>query len=359
MNKKLLAAAVASALAMPMAAHAVKYSASGQVNRAIQIADDGQRSDITNVDGSASSTRFRFRGSEDIGNGLTAGFLLEFDAASDPDPTMKGAPTGFGGTADSGDFAGLGDRHSAVYFSGDFGKLTMGHTSVATDGVAYADLDGTWLSGIENTVDFGGAIEFVTSTGGTGIDVANVMDDFDGGRTSTLRYDSPSLGPVSFAVSASDNDLYDGMVIVSGPVAGGQYDLRGGMSKNDTRENLVLSGGFKAAQGTSINLTWGSQDQDAAGSAEGEYFYVKLGHAWGNSSVAVDYRSSEETHQAGICTGSNSACGVEAWGVGFVHTLPKPGVDLYASYRLYTLEDGPSGVDDVGIFVVGSRVRFD
>lgn len=349
MNRKLVFAVVAGALAMPMAAQAVKYSASGQVNRAIQVADDGVASDVTNVDGSASSTRFRFRGSEDIGNGLTAGFLLEFDAASDADPAMKGGNTGFT----------LGDRHSALYFSGDFGKLTFGHTSVATDGVGYADLDNTWLSGIENTVDFGAAIEFRGAGGaGTGVTVGDVVLDYDGGRTSTTRYDSPAIGPVSLSLSASDNDDYDVMAVIAGSVAGGQYDLRGGFANDNNSEEFVLSGGFKAAQGTSINLTWGQQELDAAGTPEGEYFYVKLGHAWGNSSVAVDYRSNDEAFVAGGCTGALGSCGVEAWGVGIVHALPKAGVELYSSYRLYTLEDFASA-DDVGIFVVGSRVKFD
>ena len=67
MDKKLVAVAVASALAMPMAAQAVKYSASGQVNRAIMFVDDGVQSDTMHVDGDASGTRFRFTGSEDIG----------------------------------------------------------------------------------------------------------------------------------------------------------------------------------------------------------------------------------------------------------------------------------------------------
>ncbi len=46
MNKKVLAVAVSSALAAPMAAHAVKYKLSGQINRAAVYQNDGDNSDV-------------------------------------------------------------------------------------------------------------------------------------------------------------------------------------------------------------------------------------------------------------------------------------------------------------------------
>ena len=78
MNKKALAVAISSALAVPMAAQAVSYNLSGQVNRVIMFADDGVASDIFFADNTASNTRFRLTGSEDMGNGMTAGFNLEW-----------------------------------------------------------------------------------------------------------------------------------------------------------------------------------------------------------------------------------------------------------------------------------------
>ena len=41
MERKLIAAAVSSALALPMAAQAVEFSVSGQINRAIMSVDGG------------------------------------------------------------------------------------------------------------------------------------------------------------------------------------------------------------------------------------------------------------------------------------------------------------------------------
>ena len=58
MNKKVLAVAVSSALATPMAAHAVKYKLSGQVNRAMVYHNDGTNTDIQFVDNISSGTRW-------------------------------------------------------------------------------------------------------------------------------------------------------------------------------------------------------------------------------------------------------------------------------------------------------------
>lgn len=364
MNKKLVAAAVASALAIPMAAHAVKYSASGQVNRAIMFADDGVDSDTMHVDGDASGTRFRFTGSEDIGNGLTAGFRLEVEAQSNDSNavTMDGQRNGNDPTLTSG----LAQRHWDLYFSGDFGTLTLGQGSDATDGVAFADLNNAWLV-VENATDFGGSLAFRTSAGGTtGATVGSVTTSYDGGRRDRVRYDTPAIGPLSVAVSHATNDRVDAMVKIAGSAAGGAYDVRAGYN-NSEDGTFVVSGAFKASQGTSIAAAWGQQDRDGSGTEEGSYYYLKLGHDWGNNSVAVDYKATEnQIGRTAGCTndavGGLGYCGGTTWGIGAVHTMPKPGIDLYAGYRMYSLEDVASGLgveEDISVFVVGSRIKFD
>ena len=76
MQSTLIAAAVSSALALPMAAQAVEFSVSGHINRAIISVDGGD-----NVN--SSQTRFRFTGSEELDNGLTAGVQLEYELTGD------------------------------------------------------------------------------------------------------------------------------------------------------------------------------------------------------------------------------------------------------------------------------------
>ena len=67
MNKKLLAVAIASAMAAPIGASAIEASVSGHVNRVILFADDGFDSDVMQADSSNSMSRFRITGSGDCG----------------------------------------------------------------------------------------------------------------------------------------------------------------------------------------------------------------------------------------------------------------------------------------------------
>ena len=74
MERKLIAAAVSSALALPLAAQAVEFSVSGHVNRAHHQC--GQTAahvtaNLQHVDSNASGTRFRITGSEELDSGMT------------------------------------------------------------------------------------------------------------------------------------------------------------------------------------------------------------------------------------------------------------------------------------------------
>ncbi|MDH3412538.1 MAG: porin [Gammaproteobacteria bacterium] len=360
MNKRLVAAAVASALALPMAAHAVKFKTSGQVNRALEFNSDGEVSSMNSVDADSSSTRFRFTGSEDMGNGITAGVNLEIQVESNSSADSAANPTGDVNS-------GLSTRHANVYFAGNFGKVTLGQGSDATDGMAFADLNnGAWMGGVENACDFGCAVEFRGSSASfTGVTVGDVVTSYDGGRRDMVRYDTPAIGPLVASVSVATDSRVEGMLQAAGPVGGaGQYDLRGGY-QNTQDGTWVISGAFKANQGTSIQAAYGAQSYKSTGGVpareDGTYYYVKLGHDWGNNSVAIDYRANEDSHVSAGCTAGNAAnraCGVTAFGVGFAHSIPRVNVDFYASWKMYTLEDF-AGADDVNVFVVGSRIKFD
>jgi hypothetical protein len=157
-------------------------------------------------------------------------------------------------------------------------------------------------------------------------------------------------------VSAGDNSRWDAQGRLGGDVGGGAYDVRFGYSHPSSEQDVwTLSGAFKFSQGTSIALAYGENDVDTLQNAN--YFYGKLGHDWGNNSVAIDYKTSDDTVTSTACNGGT--CDGETFGVGFVHTMPKPKVDLYVGYRHWELDDFIGGSDDVDVFFVGSRVKFD
>ena len=123
MKKNLIALAVASAIAAPVA-FADAPVVYGQVNMALQqtsakIAGTSVDNDGTSVDDVAS--RLGIKGSEDLGNGLKAVYKMEFSV-----------PVGSSST--------IGNRNQYVGLAGGFGTVLMGRHDTPTKMIQGADL---------------------------------------------------------------------------------------------------------------------------------------------------------------------------------------------------------------------------
>jgi predicted porin len=362
MNRKLLVAAVSGALALPMAAQAVEFSASGHVNRAIVIMDDGTNNNVQNQEGTASGSRFRFTGSDDLGNGLTAGFRAEvgLDGAGGA-PRIPGTNEASGGLNDDGSNAAgaaaddpVRLRQVNVYLSGAFGAVTLGQQSHGNDITQYASLDNyAWLGGIEAGCDFGCGFNFRDSDTGMLTEYTpgsfQIWSKF---RDDLIRYDSPALGPASVSVSAGNNDYYDLSVSVAGDAGNMSYQLLAGTSHDsDGSEQIEMSAAAGLSQGTHAAFGWATDEVPGQTSAQDPTtWHAVLGHNFGNSSVAVIYYNSEDVY--GDEMDGNS------WGVGFGHAFPDQAVQVYASYRMWEADIPNRRTDDVSVFVIGSRIQF-
>ncbi len=366
MNKKLLTAAIASALAAPMAAQAIEFSVSGHVNRMIRIADDGDGADIQHLDNGASMSRFRMKGSGDLGNGMKVGTYLETAVASSV--ASKTALKAREGAATDTAF---NIRHSALWFSGSWGKVTMGHTSEANDGTSTVDMSRTWMADSATSpgaVAGSVALRLNTANAGTSTGcggtctVGSFFTTFDGSRKDVLRYDSPAFGPAKIAASISNNEQWGIGLSVSQDMAGGSFALKAGYGDRDNQSGnsiWAISGGFKFSQGTSISLQYAADDKVAAGAVDGDRFYVKLAHDWGNNGVSLSY---------GEVNDAIANTDLTYWGVGFNHAFPKAGVDIYAGYHNFdiglnatsqaAIGIGTAEFQDVDAFVVGTRIKF-
>jgi predicted porin len=302
MERKLIAAAVSSALVLPMAAQAVEFSVSGHINRAIISVDGGDADgSLQHVDANSSQTRFRFTGSGELDGGMTAGVQLEY---------------GLTGNV----------RHANVSLASAGGKLTIGHGSRATDGMAHADLGGaSWLGGATNWCSY-------HSTG-------PACPSNDGGRGPMLRYDTPSIGAASIAVSTADGDYWDAKLSVAGSMGDTGYALRiGHIGEHDGGGDVTTaSASVGIGQGTSVTAAWSQHNGN-----DHEYQYLKLDHVYGDGSIGVVYKRGEDADGEGSLLG-----------IGVGHSLGG-GATAYAGYRQMS-EDGE---DDVDLVVVGMRVTF-
>ena len=397
MNRKLLTVAVAGALALPMAAQAVEISASGHIHRALVFSGMGGAADVKHSDGGSSGSRFRFKGSEELDNGIAVGATLEFaalgsaDASDAPNDSPATVPT---------------IRHASVELSsGGFGKLAVGQTAPATHLISYANLDNlAWLSGAEAGCDFCPASGMKST----------VFTTFGPGRMQVVRYETPSLGPVTLSFSADGNDFWDAALRTSGEAGSIAYSFhagftnygagtpadattifvgkplpaaaptatqtverhRNGVGYNiiDADGNLVkgistsgwdddtgtqahwaftpakpadpaskattLSAAFGLPQGTHFNITWGQSEPDS-GAGE-EFVHFGIGHNMDDTSIAATY------------TDSDIGGGGASWAVGIGHVMG--GVELYTGYKY--LDHDAAAVEDYGFFVIGSRVKF-
>ena len=361
MNKKMLTLAVAAALTAPATSHAVKYKLSGQINRAATVMTDGNSSDVQFIDNSSSGTRWRMKGSEDIGNGNKVGFNWEWQAQSN----KAGGPIGSPDTGFAQDL-----RKAEVWFSGSWGKFNFGQGDGAGNGTTETDLSDTWNVAYSGRSSFGGNVAWRTSGnatiagGATHGTTFNAWDAFS--RYDRVRYDTPALGPVVLAVSAGQRDKYEGAVRWSQGLGGGQISaglFYGQHSGGGVAKRYGGSIAYLFSFGLNLLATYSENEANVpAGTSAttSKTWYGKIGYKWGNNAVSLGYGESKDASQA-LVTANGSGWNDKGFNVGFNHNLPKAKVDLYAGYHFNQLDTPTTvaSVEDIQAFVVGTKLKFD
>ena len=141
----------------------VKLAISGQVNRAVNVVNDGNETDAFFVDNDTSNSRIRFVGTGDLGEGTTLGTRIEiavspnnsFDVSQDDE--------------DSGDFF---DQRKVEIFArnDDYGQFSLGKGNTASEDTAEYDLSlvagPIMYSGVSDIV---GGLQFTDGDSLTGI----------------------------------------------------------------------------------------------------------------------------------------------------------------------------------------------
>lgn len=372
MKKTLFATTALIVAGLATNTYAVDVEMYGQVNKLLVVADDGQDTTVSIMDNDRSSTRFGFKGSQALDNGLTASVLWEGEFqgnASDSlgqNTTNPGAasatPANTGGT--------FTERHARVGLGGAWGALFLGNTSTATDSSAEQDLAGAGDVLSSDVADIGGGFEFLTSAGarvtalgGTNVTVGSVFTDMDGnGRTNVIRYDSPIMngfqGRLSFAQDG-DMDLgvyydakYDAFHVRG---ALGYTAYNGGnntLARLDSQINGSVS--VKHDSGVAGTFAFGQQETKDTNVAldDPSFYYFKLGYVWDAFQVAADWGKAEDNLLT--ATASHEAT---TFGLGGQYDLGH-GVSASAFYKNFDLDVTGTDTDALNLFGVGMRVKF-
>lgn len=192
MNKSLTAAAVLGAFAGSVAAAQVQLygildTGFAYVHSDMDVTRDGLGVDATDSfsmeSGMQSASRFGFKGTEELGNGLSVGFVLENQFSGDT-----------GAVSDNDHFF---RREASLFIQGGFGKLALGRM-------------GSINSGVSSWGKHGAMSAFGTSWGGYAGNADNLFGNA-GIWDNALAYETPSFaGFKVFAQYGMGNQVDDG-----------------------------------------------------------------------------------------------------------------------------------------------------
>ena len=320
MKPKALTVAIAGVFAVPMAAQAVDFAISGHVNRALFITDTDGGTSAKEKDNGSSGSRIRVVGSGEMMDGTAAGLTLEYSAGGDGGAVMK-------------------LRYADLHYSGEFGKASIGHGDDAGEGSVYSDKSG--MTGIGHGQD----------TGEASADVTNYYSSLDGGggRGNRIRYDTPSIGPVSAAISVGNDDELSAGVTLSQSFGDTSFGAKIGTTQSPKDIGTIsASAGVKLPSGLTVSSAWGAAERAAD---DPSFFQGMVGYVTGDTSVAASWYASSDF----VNDGSEGT----VLGIGVNHNLPKIGANVYVAAQNYAADDDKAGIDtDETVIMIGTRIKF-
>ena len=328
---------------------AVEVKLSGQVNRAIMWADNGNDSEVFNVDNDNSSTRFRFTGSEEVNDSVKVGVVWENEYQSNASNNVDIGQENDG-------TSNFSDRKLEAYFMMPFGKVSIGQGDGAGNGTSEEDLSGTSVIMYSGVGDTSGSINFRDNDDNVIATIGSTRSNFDGlSRNDRLRYDTPKFGGATLSVSGTNGDAYELAARYSGDFDGlGKITAAIAFvdaNKRADPEYTQIGGSVSWLHTSGINLTVssGSRDIDNTGTDPVNY-YGKLGYKFDIHAIAVEYGVTEDLAQDKD----------ESKNYGLAYVIkPWNGVEFYGTYRMYELDrNGTSNIEDIRQVMVGTRVKF-
>jgi predicted porin len=323
MKKQLIAAAVATAIAAPMAASA-DVTVYGKLHYSIDsidyddniggvIPDTGMDAEGFGYDGSAVNSHdsfFGIKGSEDLGNGLTAVFQMQFDISGDDLGNVGNAHNTYLALAGSWGVAGIGQVDTPFNSStaslelfdqqiGDYNQLYFDDIR-ATDAVFY--MSPNW-----NGFSFVAAVVLPSTTSGLGA-ISNV--DADGIEATSISA-SYSNGP--WFASLAYEDITDDFIA---SIHGAALDY----------DKWRLGLGY-TANGFHVGFIYEDRDLDVIG--DGDSWQLSGSYTAGNNTFKIAYGQADDmVHAAGLGFLVDDA---EQWTIGVDHKLSNR-TKVYAAY---------------------------
>jgi hypothetical protein len=333
----------------------VKLAVSGQVNRMVNVIDDGKNTTGYFVDNDVSNTRVRFVGTAEATDDLTLGTRIEYAVTSNESGDVNQD------NESAGDFFNV-RWADLTLTSKRFGKLWLGRGDTASNNTSEVDLSKVDVLAYASVADPAAGMLFRESRGDnslTTIAISDAFNDRDGlSRRSRVRYDTPTLWGFHLAGSLVEDQRSDASIWWGGQAWGFKAAAAAAVADpNNDNADLQYNGSFSILhEGTGLNLTAsaGMLDRDSEGDPTN--FYGKLGwlanlFSVGQTGFGVDY-----TRSLNLPTGRDDGYSV---GAAIVQQFDEYGTEFYLGYRLYSLDrDVAPSVENMHVGTVGARVKF-
>jgi hypothetical protein len=332
----------------------IKLAISGQVNRAVNMVDDGKSTKAYYVDNDNSESRVRFVGTAGATNDLTIGSQIELSIAPN-----KAGEVNQNNEENNNIFD---QRQTEVYFdSKRFGKLSIGKGHTASYTTATVDLSRTGVISYATIADTAGGMLFRQTSDDslTNVRIVDAFNSFDGlNRRDRVRYDTPAFYGFRLATSAISDQRYDAALRWGGQGYGFKAAGAAGFAyPNQDDADFQYDGSFSLLhEDTGLNLTLSAGWLERDNQGDAQNLYGKLGwltrfFSFGETAFGVDY-----TRSLNLPTGRDEGYSV---GAAAVQSFEEYGTEFYLLYRLHSLDrDVAPSVQDISAVSIGSRVRF-
>jgi predicted porin len=329
----------------------VDFAISGQVNRAVMYADDGKSAKWFFVDNDNSSTRFRFRGSNDFENNWKVGFLWEVEMQSNASNEVSMSDDSDLGPVD------FNERHMEVWIE-RWGRLRLGQGDTASNGTSEVDLSGTAVAAYSSVGDVGSSFEFRDGDDKIGITVGGSRSNFDGlSRKDRIRYDTPRWAGFFASGSVEGNSEWDVAARYASDFGWARFAAAAGWADFGTSSDAkdgTRDGSFSSSAsilfdfGLNFTASYAFRKQD---DTDPWNLFGKIGYQFLKKHAASIQYSRTKNLTAKDDKG-------DSFGIGYVFT-PWESVEFYGTYYLHMLDrDEGSDPDDINIVMAGMRVRF-
>lgn len=331
----------------------------GQLNLAYQSYDDGEQTTSGIVDNGNWNTRLGFTVTQPLDNG-TLRFRFETGLG-----LRNSALVSQDFEPDWIDWQRTALRWFEVALESNYGTVSLGQGSSASDGTAGLDDSFTFVAGATDSSDGFGSFLLRDGTGAlSGITIGQVNNSFDGGRLFRIRYDTPTFNGVMVStsygknvlVSGNDTDFYDVAIRWTGDL--GDFAVRfaaGYQWLNDPNadDSRRLAGSATVVHTpTGLNLAVSAGEEvDGA-----DYVWTRAGwrddyFAVGATSLSADYYSGRDFVSEGART--------ENYGLYAAQSIDAASIDVYAGWRRFTYSDRLGGAyQDADGILIGARAFF-